>query len=126
MWNLSFISEADFTAHVRATIEKYGDKLESFDLDRFNKNIVDPIKLIFDKTVYRTSWEETIGNENFSGRGISQTTMILAISIREYLVILQTAMCLKMARKVAGMLYIATPMVSLCRTARLFTPYTLK
>ena len=26
MWNLSFISEADFTAHVRATIEKYGDK----------------------------------------------------------------------------------------------------
>ena len=50
MWNLPFISESDFTAHVRATIEKYGDKLESFDLDRFNKNIVDPIKLIFDKT----------------------------------------------------------------------------
>ena len=49
MWNLSFISQSDFTAHVRATIEKYGDKLESFDLDRFNKNIVDPIKLIFDK-----------------------------------------------------------------------------
>ena len=68
MWNLPFISESDFTAHVRATIEKYGDKLESFDLDRFNKNIVDPIKLIFDKTVYRTSWEETIGNEIFRQR----------------------------------------------------------
>ena len=27
MWNLAFISESDFTAHVRATIEKYGDKL---------------------------------------------------------------------------------------------------
>lgn len=35
-----------------ATIEKYGEKLELFDIKRFNKNIVDPIKLIFDKTVY--------------------------------------------------------------------------
>ena len=38
MWNLSFISEQDFTEHVKATIEKYGEKLESFDLKRFNKN----------------------------------------------------------------------------------------
>ena len=68
MWSLPFISKDDFTNHVRATIEKYGDKLESFNLDRFNKNIVDPIKLIFDKTVYRTSWEETIGNEIFRQR----------------------------------------------------------
>lgn len=76
MWNLSFISQADFTSHVRATIEKYGDKLESFDLDRFNKNIVDPIKLIFDKTVYRTSWEETIGNEIFRQRDKSNNNDI--------------------------------------------------
>ena len=53
MRNLTFISEEDFTNHVRATIEKYGEKLESFDLKRFNKNIIDPIKLIFDKTVYQ-------------------------------------------------------------------------
>lgn len=32
MWNLSFITEQDFTDHVKATIEKYGEKLESFDL----------------------------------------------------------------------------------------------
>lgn len=76
MWNLSFISQSDFIAHVRATIEKYGDKLESFDLDRFNKNIVDPIKLIFDKTVYRTSWEETIGNEIFRQRDKSNNNDI--------------------------------------------------
>lgn len=76
MWNLSFISESDFTAHVRATIEKYGDKLESFDLDRFNKNIVDPIKLIFDKTVYRASWEETISNEIFRQRDKSNNNDI--------------------------------------------------
>lgn len=46
MWTLSFISEEDFTKHVKKTIEKYGEKLESFDLKRFNKNIIDPIKLI--------------------------------------------------------------------------------
>ena len=40
-WSLAFISENDFTEHVKATIEKYGEKLESFDLKRFNKNIID-------------------------------------------------------------------------------------
>lgn len=54
-WNLSFISEEDFKNHVRATIMKYGEKLESYDLKRFNSNLIDPIKLIFDKSVYRTS-----------------------------------------------------------------------
>ncbi|HEL1120071.1 TPA: Eco47II family restriction endonuclease, partial [Streptococcus equi subsp. zooepidemicus] len=42
MWNLSFISEEDFYNHVQLTIDKYGEKLKSFDLKRFNKNIVDP------------------------------------------------------------------------------------
>ena len=76
MWNLSFISEQDFENHVKATIEKYGDKLESFDVARFNKNIVDPIKLIFDKTVYGASWEETIGNEIFRQRDKSNNNDI--------------------------------------------------
>ena len=30
MWNLSFISEEDFTNHVKATIEKYGENLYNF------------------------------------------------------------------------------------------------
>ncbi len=46
-WTLPFISEEDFTNHVKATIDKYGEKLESFDIVRFNKNIIDPIKMIF-------------------------------------------------------------------------------
>ena len=75
-WNISFISEEDFTNHVRATIQKYGDKLESFDLGRFNKNLVDPIKLIFDKTVYRATWEETISNEIFRQRDKSNNNDI--------------------------------------------------
>lgn len=68
MWTLSFISEEDFTKHVMKTIEKYGEKLESFDLKRFNKNIIDPIKLIFDKTVYNASWDEIVSNEIFRQR----------------------------------------------------------
>ena len=76
MWNLSFISEEDFTNHVKATIEKYGEKLESFDLKRFNKNIIDPIKLIFDKTVYQSSWDEIVSNEIFRQRDKSNNNDI--------------------------------------------------
>lgn len=68
MWQLSFISEEDFRVHVQETIKKYGEKLEPFDLKRFNKNLIDPIKLIFDKTVYQSSWDEIIGNEIFRQR----------------------------------------------------------
>ncbi len=67
-WTLSFISEENFTSHVKATIDKYGEKLESFDITRFNKNIIDPIKMIFDKTVYQSSWEEIVSNEIFRQR----------------------------------------------------------
>lgn len=76
MWVLQFISEEDFTNHVKATIEKYGEKLESFNLKRFNKNIIDPIKLIFDKTVYHSSWNEIISNEIFRQRDKSNNNDI--------------------------------------------------
>lgn len=67
-WKLGFISEDDFIKHVSATISKYGTKLESFDIKKFNKNIIDPVKLIFDKNVYQSTWEEIIGNEIFRQR----------------------------------------------------------
>ncbi|MFA6729535.1 MAG: Eco47II family restriction endonuclease [Eubacteriales bacterium] len=76
MWKLTFINEHDFTNHVKSTIEKYGEKLESFDLKRFNKNIIDPIKLIFDKTVYQSTWEEIISNEIFRQRDKSNNNDI--------------------------------------------------
>lgn len=75
-WMLDFISEESFVSHVGATIEKYGEKLESYDIRRFNKNMIDPIKLIFDKTVYRTSWEEMVGNEIFRQRDKSNNNDI--------------------------------------------------
>lgn len=76
MKTLSFISEEDFTNHVKATIEKYGEKLKSFDLKRFNKNLIDPIKLIFDKTVYQSSWDEIVSNEIFRQRDKSNNNDI--------------------------------------------------
>lgn len=75
-WELPFISEDNFKKHVQATILKYGEKLESFDLKRFNSNIIDPIKLIFDKSVYKTSWEEIVNNEIFRQRDKSNNNDI--------------------------------------------------
>ena len=102
-WNLSFISEDDFTNHVKATIDKYGDKLESFDLKRFNKNIVDPVKLIFDKTVYNFSWEEIVKNEIFRQRDKSNNNDIGYFS--ESLILLLTAMYRITVKKAVGMLF---------------------
>ena len=75
MWPLSFISEVDFTQHVESTIQKYSEK-DGFDLKKFNNNIIDPIKLIFDKTVYDFSWEEIFINEIFRQRDKSNNNDI--------------------------------------------------
>jgi len=76
MWPLPFISEQDFFGHVQATIAQYGEKLEPYDLRKFNSNIVDPIKLIFDKTVYKFDWEEIVKNEIFRQRDKSNNNDI--------------------------------------------------
>ncbi len=52
-WNIDFISRLDFKKHVEKTIVHYGEKLGAYDLKKFNGNFVDPIKMIFDKAVYR-------------------------------------------------------------------------
>jgi len=75
-WDLTFISERDFIKHVRLTISQYGDKLLPYDLRKFNSNIVDPIKLIFDKTVYNYTWEEIVKNEIFRQRDKSNNNDI--------------------------------------------------
>lgn len=75
-WSLSFISEEDFIEHTKNTIKEYGTKLEPFDMAKFNKNIIDPIKLIFDKMVYQSSWEEIVKNEIFRQRDKSNNNSI--------------------------------------------------
>lgn len=76
MWELSFITEEDFAIHVKKTILKYGEKLKSFNLGKFNQNKIDPIKLIFDKLVYNLTWEEIVKNEIYRQRDKSNNNDI--------------------------------------------------
>jgi len=59
-YNLDFISDKDLFKYVKETVEKYRFKI---DLKRFNKNLIDPIKLTFDSKIYGNSIEETIESE---------------------------------------------------------------
>lgn len=59
-YNLSFISDEDLFLHVKETVEKYRFKI---DLKKFNRNLIDPIKLTFDSKIYDKSIEEIIESE---------------------------------------------------------------
>ncbi len=59
-YDLGFISDKDLFNHVKETVEKYRFKI---DLKKFNKNLIDPIKLTFDSKVYGKSFEEIIESE---------------------------------------------------------------
>ena len=63
MWNLSFITKENFKEHIKNTISTYEKTLDGIDLSKFNSNIVDPIKMVFDSKVYRKSFEEVIKDE---------------------------------------------------------------
>lgn len=76
MYNLSFISQTDFESHVAKTIESYNDSLASIDLADFNSNTIDPIKLLFDKSVYKKSFDEIISLEIYRQRDKSNTNAI--------------------------------------------------
>lgn len=62
-WPLSFISEANFRRLVYETITKYDQILKPYGLKEFNSNLIDPIKLLFDKMVYNKDWEYIIEDE---------------------------------------------------------------
>ena len=75
-WELDFISKKNFYSHVKNTIMNYGETLKSIDLNKFNRNIVDPIKLTFDASVYRKSLEEIIDDEIFRQRDKTNSNII--------------------------------------------------
>jgi len=56
-YNLAFISDTDLFNHVQETVQKYRFTI---DLDEFNKNIIDPIKLTFDAKVYDKNIRDVI------------------------------------------------------------------
>lgn len=75
-WTIDFISQEDLKKHVENTIKHYGNKLVSYDIKKFNKNLIDPIKMIFDKAVYGEEWQTIIANEIFRQRDKSNTNEI--------------------------------------------------
>lgn len=76
MYRISFISEKDFEEHVLETLRAYNESLNSISLEGFNSNIIDPIKLLFDKSVYNKSFEEIIALELQRQRDKSNTNAI--------------------------------------------------
>ncbi len=59
-YGLSFISDVDLYNHVAKSVAEYSFNVN---LDSFNHNLVDPIKLTFDSIVYNQTISETIENE---------------------------------------------------------------
>ena len=76
MWDLNFIDREDIKKHVSNTIQTYDDTLKSINLQSFNSNIIDPIKLTFDSKVYRKTIEEVIDNELVRQRDKTNTNAI--------------------------------------------------
>lgn len=76
MWDLNFISKEDFKTHVANTIKTYDQTLNSINLESFNSNIIDPIKLTFDSKVYKKTIEEVIDNELVRQRDKTNTNAI--------------------------------------------------
>ena len=50
--SISFISDENLKKHIAETIKSYGENLQSWNIEKFNANIIDPIKLLFDKNIY--------------------------------------------------------------------------
>ena len=59
-YDLSFISNEDLYNHTKDTVEKYRFQV---DLAKFNKNLIDPIKLTFDSKVYDRGIQSVIESE---------------------------------------------------------------
>lgn len=76
MYNLEFITQQDFENHVANTIRSYNNTLNSIGLNGFNSNIIDPIKLLFDKNVFGKSFNEIIELEIYRQRDKSNTNAI--------------------------------------------------
>lgn len=59
-YGLGFISDENIFEHVRNTVSQYR---RNINLQDFNKNIIDPIKLTFDSKIYGQTMQQTIESE---------------------------------------------------------------
>lgn len=76
MYNLSFIPQGAFEHYVAETVSAYARSLRAIDLHKFNENVIDPIKLLFDQKIYRKSFEEVISLEIQRQRDKTNTNVI--------------------------------------------------
>ena len=63
MWEIPFITEEDFQLNIENAVKEYFNAIKSVDLVKFNSNLIDPIKLIFDMKIYNKSPETLIEDE---------------------------------------------------------------
>ena len=75
-YHIDFIDQDDFEHHVSETIKTYDETLNKIDLKKFNSNIIDPIKLTFDKALFKKTWNEIIDMEISRQRDKSNTNAI--------------------------------------------------
>ncbi len=59
-YELGFVTNEQIFNHVKDTVSKYRYNI---DLESFNKNLIDPIKLTFDSKVYNKTYQETVEAE---------------------------------------------------------------
>lgn len=76
MYEITFISEADFEKNVLDAINIYNATLQDMNLAMFNSNIIDPIKLLFDKEVYHNDFESVINFEVLRQKDKTNTNAI--------------------------------------------------
>lgn len=76
MYCLDFIAQTDFEKQVLDTIKSYQKALKSIDLDQFNSNIIDPVKLVFDKHIFNLHYEKIIELEVHRQRDKSNSNSI--------------------------------------------------
>lgn len=73
---LDFIKQSDFENLVLDVLKEYESSLNSIDLKTFNSNLIDPIKLLFDKYAFNKSYEEIINYEIHRQRDKSNSNSI--------------------------------------------------
>ena len=58
--SLNFITDENLKKHIKDTISQYTKTLENMNLTRFNSNLIDPVKLLFDQKISDKSFEDII------------------------------------------------------------------
>ena len=75
-WEISFFTREQFKNHVYKTVLNYTKVLEPMTLEKFNSNLIDPIKLTFDSKVYGKDIESIIVDEIARQRDKTNTNTI--------------------------------------------------